>query len=272
MCPELRRNFQRSRYSARLKKLAGGLRRFKLTDQYGLSELLEGANLPTPQAIQERLSIASETLPDGMKASELAAVIHNDIIDPSPELSTWREEYSDLPARLASLSPGPEDATEYHRLIFKYLGGLFDYDLSDGKIEREIDSGRQRIDLLFRNSAGEGFWSEINSSPAGPAVYLPFECKNYKNDPATDEFGQLISRLSPVKKMTVGILICRDVGNKRRIIDRCHARLESNERIIYLTDSDLSDMHEFRAKDDLDGMDTVLHNRLEEVLLGAPKP
>jgi hypothetical protein len=89
------------------------------------------------------------------------------------------------------------------------------------------------------------------------------ECKNYAEDPANPELDQLAGRFSP-KRGQVGILVCRKIGNKKRMAERCRDTANDNRGyVIALDDDDLKKIiDEFLRSGDL----TLLRQRFDSLI------
>ena len=71
------------------------------------------------------------------------------------------------------------------------------------------------------------------------ALFMPFECKNYSEDPRNPELDQLQGRFDNVRGR-IGVLVCRNVGNKSLMADRCNdVTRQGNGVILWIEDSDL---------------------------------
>jgi hypothetical protein len=138
---------------------------------------------------------------------------------------------------VVELAPGKANATKYHRAIEALLTPLFQPSLVDPIIEKEIESGTMRVDLRYRNMP-RGFFKWFTDGFA-KAPFVPFECKNYKEDPANPEVAQIASRLDS-QKGRLGFLVCREIRDRDRFNKRCRSELDKNGNyIIGLDDNDL---------------------------------
>jgi hypothetical protein len=158
-----------------------------------------------------------------------------------PDLSeTIGAPEPDLPslvANLETISAGNESADEYHRAVEAFLTALFYPALVNPQNEFPIHEGRKRVDIVFTNSAVDGFFQWL--SDHYPAAHVFVECKNYSGDPGNPELDQLAGRFSP-SRGTVGLLICRTISEKDRFVARCRDTAQDNRGfIIPLDDEDL---------------------------------
>ncbi|WP_413357733.1 hypothetical protein AA0X71_23440 [Robertmurraya sp. 2P01SA] len=164
------------------------------------------------------------------------------------------KEILKLSEELKTIKAGIEMADTYHDLIYRALKQIFDGNLSRGLKEVKIDNGIKRVDIVFDNFAKNGFFAYVSDSCK---VYCPkilVECKNYNSDPKNPEIDQLIGRLG---KHTgkLGILVCRTVEDKKRLLERCQKALRKEQgHIIFLTDDDIRQLLVFKANNDDDGI------------------
>jgi hypothetical protein len=162
-------------------------------------------------------------------------------------------------------TPGKTEATKYHRAVEALLTPLFQPSLVDPIIENEVESGTMRIDIRYRNMAVGGFFKWFVDRFA-KAPFVPFECKNYKQDPANVEVGQIASRLDD-RKGRLGFLVCRRIDNRKRFETRCRSELDRNGNyILGLDDEDLKVLVKARKDGDEGALLKHLSDRLEALL------
>jgi hypothetical protein len=163
------------------------------------------------------------------------------------------------------LPTGRDNATKYHRAIEALLTPLFEPSLIDPQIEREVEEGTKRIDLRYRNIAIEGFFYWFRTQFVA-APFVPFECKNYREDPANPEIAQLVSRLHP-RKGRLGFLVCRKIRDRDRFNTRCRKEAEKNGNyVIGLDDDDLATLVDAKKRGDRGAFLQHLSDLLEAVL------
>lgn len=144
-----------------------------------------------------------------------------------------------LSNKLSNTIPGNEDASVYHRLTVGILELLLYPNISAPSVEYEVNSGRKRIDILFENSAENGFFFNLHTIHKYPCGYIPVECKNYKKDITNPELDQLSGRFSP-NKGKFGLLLCREIKNENLFLERCADNLKDDRGLIIpITDQDL---------------------------------
>lgn len=102
---------------------------------------------------------------------------------------TGPPDWDALLAAVKGVRPGHAQAGAYHKAIERLLTPLFYPSLSFPVIEQEIHEGRKRIDIVYTNSAGEGFFAWVGDHYGAPFIFV--ECKNYAGDPTNPELDQL---------------------------------------------------------------------------------
>lgn len=140
---------------------------------------------------------------------------------------------------LLSIKPGNEEATRYHRTIAAALEFIFYPRLVSPEIEKEINEGRKRIDLLFDNAAEEGFFFRLHTTYQTSCQFIKIECKNYTREIANPELDQMIGRFDP-NTGKFGLIVCRSLEDQELFLKRCNDSYRSQHGIIIpLTDADI---------------------------------
>ncbi|WP_283598638.1 hypothetical protein [Photobacterium phosphoreum] len=151
--------------------------------------------------------------------------------------NTEKPELLSLLAQLKALPTGKIAAEEYEILIEKILSVILYPSLCSPKKQHKIHGGRKRIDITYVNEAKGGFFYWLSMHYACPQIFV--ECKNYGKEVANPEVDQLSGRFSPSRGV-VGILICRDIQNKKHLYRRCtDTAKDQRGYIIPLDDGDL---------------------------------
>src|SRR6185312_2945571 len=144
-----------------------------------------------------------------------------------------------LSAQLREIPPGPADAKRYHRLCASILELLLYPQLISPTVETEINKGRKRIDIMFDNAAGSGFFHRVHTANSLPAQFIFVECKNYTNQIANPEIDQLIGRFS-VNHGKVGLMLFRKSDDIETLLTRCSdAYLANQGLVVPIGDSDI---------------------------------
>ncbi len=132
---------------------------------------------------------------------------------------------------LKAIPAGGASAFEYHRLMVGMLEFLFFPSLLNPQKEKEIQSGRKRIDILMENGARDGIFHRIHDVRKLQCAFVPIECKNYTTEVANPELDQLAGRFS-VNRGKFGFLCCRAFEDRALFIERCRDTLKDDRGLI----------------------------------------
>jgi hypothetical protein len=107
------------------------------------------------------------------------------------------------------------------------------------QIEREINEGRKRIDLVFDNAAETGFFYRLHTTHQTSCQFIKVECKNYNRELANPELDQMVGRFDP-NTGKFGLIVCRSLEDEALFLKRCNDSYKSQHGIILpLTDVDI---------------------------------
>ena len=84
---------------------------------------------------------------------------------------------------------------------------IFRNQLCEPIIEQEINDGRGRIDIVYKNRNKDGIFKDLKDLRNIPCPEIMVECKNYANDLSINEYNQLSDRLNADRGM-LGFLLC----------------------------------------------------------------
>lgn len=102
---------------------------------------------------------------------------------------------------------------------------------------------------------------------ASKIPWVIFECKNYTNDPRNPEIAQIAGRLTR-RRGLLGFLVCREIKDRDRFLERCREELNNQERyIVGLDDGLLAELVDTRRKEDAQRFDGILSG-LVKALVG----
>ncbi len=160
---------------------------------------------------------------------------------------------------------GREGATKFHHISSRLLANLFDHQLKNLEVEKEVLSGLMRIDIKFQNRNRPGFLKDILELRDIKCPSVMVECKNYADDVGNPEFDQLSGRLKPQRGM-FGILVCRKINNKENTLRRCMSKFSKNEYIIVLEDKDIENLVRLKVHDGNEGIDDYVYKKIEEIV------
>jgi hypothetical protein len=170
-----------------------------------------------------------------------------------------------LAEELQAIPPGADNATRYHRTVTAILHLVFYPRLTSPSVEQEVDQGRKRIDLMFDNSAQEGFFHRLHSVHNTPSQYIKIECKNYSRDVANPELDQMIGRLH-VNTGKFGLIVCRRLEDAALFRERCRDVYQNQQGIIIpLVDADLLTILRALQQNQKMPDETVLQAKLREI-------
>lgn len=167
---------------------------------------------------------------------------------------------------LKKIKTGNQEATNFHKITFDNLNEIFGDRLYDPKGEVKINDGRKRIDIVF-NNGNKGFFHQLNfiNKIHCPKIFV--ECKNYGKEIGNPEIDQLQTRFSKQRGM-FGILLCRTIENKEKIIQRCKDVIHDREGfIIVLEDNDVECLLKLKEKKEEEKIDKFMNQKLDEIIM-----
>ncbi|PQQ45487.1 DNA cytosine methyltransferase [Bacillus thuringiensis] len=157
----------------------------------------------------------------------------------TPSVKKMVVNENELIFKIEQITPGQEHANDYHNWVFESLKYIFDKELRRGRQEESINEGRKRIDIVFDNKEGEGFFWELNSLHHIRCAKILVECKNYTRDLKNPEFDQLIGRFHK-NYSEFGILTCRSIKDEKQNLARCKDVINSGKGyVLTLCDADI---------------------------------
>lgn len=170
-----------------------------------------------------------------------------------------------LSERLSQIPAGGDDASIYHNLMVGICTFLFSPNLITPVKEFEQHTGRKRIDIKFTNAASRGFFAHALAAAQLRARNILIECKNYTKEIRNPELDQLSGRFGHQRGF-FGILVCRSMDNRERIIASCRDTAgDGRGYMIVLEDLDINKMLEWVREGKRSEIDRYLHRRLDEI-------
>lgn len=142
-----------------------------------------------------------------------------------------------LVTALKNIPAGSAAASEYHRMMTGVVEFVFFPSLLYPQKEREIHSGRKRIDIVMENGARDGAFERLEHNKRLPCAYVAFECKNYTTEVANPELDQLAGRFS-MNRGQIGFLLCRRFENRDLFVRRCQDTLKDGRGLIVPVDDE----------------------------------
>jgi hypothetical protein len=240
------------------------LREYGLVDRFGLTSAMGGEKLPSKDDVVDLLKSGSCPLPPSISASHLADAILSDLRE---QQATSAVAPLRVPCKLDTIPAGTQAAGRYHRHIFALLKFIFEGSLCRGSIEKEINRGRKRVDIVFDNTAQSGFFYELGATHRVFCPKIFVECKNYTNDLRNPEFDQLVGRFHK-RRGNFGILICRRIKDKQKALATSQDFLNGDRGwVLFLEDGDIKSLLRFRAADDAQGVDDFMAEKLDSLVM-----
>jgi len=217
--------------SALVQVLKDGRRRVtkrSLIDKYGFTKLaIVEQTIKHPSALTHYKNVK--------RKSPAAPLTHEELAE--FELAS-PPEWDELLKEVVSIPVGESGAASYEDAIEKLLTALFYPFLCSPVKQHNIHEGRKRIDITYVNEARKGFFSWLSQHYTAPHVFV--ECKNYGKKVSNPEIDQLSGRFSP-SRGKVGILVCRKIQDKIKLLKRCRDTADDHRGfIIPIDDDDLS--------------------------------
>lgn len=238
-------------------------KRFNVPDDARLYKRMDESlfsGLLSQEKIRELIPL-DETIknPTSSKLKEVEQKSSTKIVLPNPEELSIENLYIE---RLKKIIPGHDDAYEYHRIVAHALGRIFRGSLKNLLMEVKVVDGIKRIDIVFTNSAIDGFFLKLTNTVN--CNYPMIEVKNISHDPGNAEFDQLAGRLNK-SRGNFGILVCRKIEDKKKVIERCRIYLP-DRYIIVLSEHDLVELLELSRESMLEEIDEFIDTKLKEVI------
>jgi hypothetical protein len=167
--------------------------------------------------------------------------------------------------RLQQVGSGSDAASEYHSISLGICTFLFHPGLIYPVKEQELHQGRKRIDIKFTNAGERGFFQRMMESNQTRALSVAVECKNYTKEINNPELDQISGRFGHQRGF-LGFLLCRNMDNRNRIIQRCRDTANDGRGfIIVFEDVDLVEMLSRVAAGRRRSIDRYLSDRFDEL-------
>ena len=171
-----------------------------------------------------------------------------------------------LVSLLKQIPTGTASAHAYHLQILELLQVIFNPYLCKPRTEQEIHDGRKRIDIVFNNGR-LGFFGDLVDLHRIQCPYIFVECRNYALDPKNPELDQLAGRFSE-KRGRFGILVCRRIRDRQRLIQKCRDALNDDRGyILAIDDSDIQQLLTIRGAADEDALNSYLDELFRQLVM-----
>jgi len=166
-----------------------------------------------------------------------------------------------------SIKCGRDDANRFHKIAYDNLIHIFGKRTSNPTMEKDINLGRKRIDIVFNNSGKKGFFKSLNTIHHIKCPKIVVECKNYGKEIGNPEVDQISGRLNS-RRGRFGIIVCRSINNKKRLLERCKDLVNDNgNHIIVLEDKDIIKLLKYRDKNNEKSIDIFLESKIDELIM-----
>lgn len=201
---------------------------------------------------QQQITIENQFIKEGESSSKIG--------DKEFELNRLIEE-------LSRIKDGKDHAYIFHKYIAKALGLIFEGDLSRARCEVKMDEGRKRPDIIFDNSATNGFFYELNKKYDIKCRQIVIECKNYASTPSNQEVDQLLGRFNSYIG-NFGILVCRKIKDRNSLISRCKDAMNKGQgHVIVLCDKDILNLLKLKKVNDEIGINNYMRGNFDELII-----
>lgn len=175
--------------------------------------------------------------------------------------STERKAYLD------SIQPGANQASDFHKLAYDSLIHILSDRISSPWMEKEINQGRKRIDIVFNNCDKKGFFHNLHLKHYVKCPKIIVECKNYGKEIGNPEVDQINGRLND-KRGRFGVIVCRSVENKEKLLERCKDLLNDNGNyVIIIDDFELIELLSYRDSNDETKIDDFFENKIDQLIM-----
>ena len=128
--------------------------------------------------------------------------------------------------------------------------------------EVNTEGGIKRIDIVYTNSAREGFFLKLLDRV--DCRYVIVEVKNIDHDPENPEFEQLNGRFKDGRGH-FGILVCRKIKNYKEVITKARSYLPNNF-IIVLSEDNIIELLEYTRGDMKDEIEDLMDKKLRDII------
>jgi len=170
-----------------------------------------------------------------------------------------------LKHQIRNIPEGNSAASQYHSFALGVCTFLFYPNLIYPVKEQELHHGRKRVDIKFTNAAENGFFKSMLQANQTRALSVLIECKNYEKQINNPELDQLSGRFGHQRGF-FGMLLCRRMDNRQRIIERCRdTAADGRGYMLVLEDADLVNMLELVEAGHRTGLDNFLQQRFDQI-------
>jgi hypothetical protein len=185
---------------------------------------------------------------------------------PKPVLQMYKEELPTVPKGSEDAKQRNVDAHTYHLLASRIFFEIFRNQVCAPQIEQEINEGRGRIDIVYKNKNQLGIFKDLKDTRNILCPDIIVECKNYDHNLEITEYNQIADRLIEERGM-LGFLICRDKKNENKVLAQCRDKRRQKKYIIVLDDKDLELLSNFKLNDEDDtNINDYVNLRIRQII------
>lgn len=166
---------------------------------------------------------------------------------------------------LSEIQSGKDGAYIFEDRAFEALEYIFGHQLILGEKQYNLNDGRKRVDIIFNNQLGEGFFISLKALFDIKSGVIFVECKNYTGELKNPDFDQLCGRFN--RHSEFGILICRKIENKEKALRTCKDIAHNGRGYVLVLDADdISYLISLRKKEDYPAIDKYMLKLLNNLL------
>ncbi len=169
------------------------------------------------------------------------------VIDKKQESTTIADKSDTLISSLNELAPGPSDWVKFQQLASDILEYLFCPPLESPKFEESDLSGKNRRDMIFENSALDGFWRI--SREVYNAHQIVVDAKNYSKLLTKKPILEIAHYLKPYGCGMFGMIISRLDASSSGLHAIKEEWISNKKMIVIVTDKDIIEMLNIKKKD-----------------------
>jgi len=169
--------------------------------------------------------------------------------------------------KLNALPLGQINANAFRDCHYDCLCYLFDEPERFHK-EKIIDSGNQRVDILYSNHKCDTFFhDELAMLHGFKLPYVVFETKNYQVEGGNNELNQITGYLID-KIGEVAVLIANSFKNKSLIVEKSRIWLKNHRKVIFSLDNkDIINLLKLKMSHNEQAINSFWRYRYEEIAL-----
>lgn len=169
------------------------------------------------------------------------------VIDKKQKDTTIKDKSDTLISSLQELVPGLPDYFKFQQLASDILEYLFCPPLESPKFEESDLSGKNRRDMIFENSALDGFWRIARE--VYNAHQIVVDAKNYSKSLTKKPILEIAHYLKPYGCGMFGIIVSRSDASSAGLHAVKEEWISNKKMIVIMTDKDIIEMLNIKKKD-----------------------